>query len=148
MPTYKKPDYKDLYPGISDEAETLLKKSDRKMEYQQHDLKRERCSVDTENQKVTFLPSREDSLERLEETGAQFEDTQASIEEIVEDRLMLEKLRQCLDMLSDDERELILALYYDGLTEREYAKTLGISKTALHARKKNVLSKLRKYMET
>ena len=48
-----------------------------------------------------------------------------SVEQTVVDGIMSEKLRQCLDLLSDDERKLIDALFFSndgtGMSEREYA---------------------------
>ena len=70
------------------------------------------------------------------------------IEDEIVTGMMLERLRECLPMLTDDEQTLIQALFYDEMSEREYARTLGISKTALHARKVKILALLKKYMES
>ena len=58
--------------------------------------------------------------------------------------LMLEALRNALLQLSEDERQLIHALFCEGLTEREYAKVIGISQPAVHKRLVKLLGKLRK----
>lgn len=60
--------------------------------------------------------------------------------------LMLEALRSALLQLSEDERQLIHALFFEGLTEREYAKIIGISQPAVHKRLIKVLSQLKKHL--
>ena len=71
-----------------------------------------------------------------------------SVAQIAINAMMIERLYKCLDLLSDKERELVDALFYKEMGEREYAKILGISKTALHARKVKILELLKKYMES
>ena len=61
----KKTDYQAKYPGVSREIIEVLEKSDRQMEYLQYDIKVERCRIDSVSGAVTYLPSREDSYERL-----------------------------------------------------------------------------------
>nr|WP_319489267.1 hypothetical protein [uncultured Caproiciproducens sp.] len=53
--------YRKKYPGLSDEIINVLQKSDRKMEYQQYDLKVDRYKIDYDEKVVTYIPSREDS---------------------------------------------------------------------------------------
>ena len=81
MKRYKRPDYKSLYPEASDEIIEFLVKSDRKMEYQQYDLKRERRIINKESKSGVYIPSREDSLERLIESNTQFIDEGKNIGE-------------------------------------------------------------------
>ena len=61
------PNYKELYPGIQNRPEILdtLKKSDRKMEYMEVDLKRGTFIYDGEKQIAKFIPSREDSYDQM-----------------------------------------------------------------------------------
>lgn len=68
----KKTNYWEKYPGISNEIIEVLEKSDCKMEYQQYDIKVERCKIDYASGTVTFLSSREDSYDRLLEENRQF----------------------------------------------------------------------------
>ena len=79
--------------------------------------------------------------EMIPDTGAK------SVEQTVIDGMMTDMLHEALDILTEDERNLINALFYEGHSEREYAAMLRISKTALHARKVKVLALLRKYLE-
>lgn len=72
----------------------------------------------------------------------------SSVEDMVVDKLLREKLQLCLPKLSNMERSLIHALFYERKTEREYAKTLGISQKAVNKRRHKVLAKLRFLMES
>lgn len=45
----RKTNYREKYPCLSDEIIEVLVKSDRKMEYQQYDLKVERCRTIPKN---------------------------------------------------------------------------------------------------
>lgn len=68
----KRVNYRKNYPDLNDEMIEVLEKSDRKMEYQQYDLKAERYKIDHTRRTVAFVPSREDSYERLLEENRQF----------------------------------------------------------------------------
>lgn len=70
---------------------------ERKEEYFSYDLKTEKFQKDT----ATFLPSREDSFERLLETDRQFAVAVQPVEEQAVSSVWLEELLQCL---SADER--------------------------------------------
>ena len=49
---YKIPDFKKLYPETKDEIIAVLKISERKMQYQEYDLKNEQIVIDMEKQTV------------------------------------------------------------------------------------------------
>ena len=66
---YRLPDFKKIYPEASEEVIAVLKTTERKMQYQEYDLKAERTIIDKEKQTVTVIPSREDSYERLLEAS-------------------------------------------------------------------------------
>ena len=72
---------------------------------------------------------------------------QASTEELVELKLLTERLRDCLDMLSDGDRKLIQALFYDNLSERELSRKTGFHNMTIHNKKVRILKKLKKLME-
>lgn len=61
-------------------------------------------------------------------------------------KILKEQLHTCIDLLSDPEKSLVRALYFDGKSEREYAKTIGLSQKGVNKRKQKVLKKLRKLM--
>lgn len=73
-------------------------------------------------------------------------DTEQDVEEIVEKNLMLDRLNDCLSLLSAEEKELIQMIFFEELTEREIAKKQGISQVAVHKRKQRILHKLKSYL--
>ena len=52
------------------------------------------------------------------------------------------KLHRCLDSLSEEERNLIQAIYYEGVTEKEFVALVGISQKAVSKRLHRILQKL------
>lgn len=52
-------------------------------------------------------------------------------------------LHDSIDKLSDDERNLIIARYYDGMTQNETSKVLGISQVQVSRNEAKILKKLR-----
>ena len=61
--------------------------------------------------------------------------------------MMIEKLYQSLEFLDNDERILIDALFFQGMSEREYASVLGVYPNAVHKRKTRILEKLKKILK-
>ena len=72
--------------------------------------------------------------------------TTPSMEEAVMTREIHEKLHRAVDALPKTERELIHAIYFDGMTTREYAKLSGLSQTGVSYRLRKILSKLKSFM--
>lgn len=140
------PNYRAMYPDASNEVIDCLKKGHRKMEYMEYDLKVERCCVNAKNKTVTFIPSREDSLERLLDEDKQFKDSGETPEEIVIQAVMIRKMMDCVALLPPAEQELIEALFFQGKTEREYSECRGIHYMTIHNRKVKILAKLKKMM--
>ncbi len=52
-------------------------------------------------------------------------------------------LHDSIDKLSEDERNLIIARYYDGMTQNETSKVLGISQVQVSRNEAKILKKLR-----
>ncbi len=153
MPKYDQyhPNYKKLYPGIEDKPEILavLKKSDRKMEYIEIDLKSEQLVQNQETGVAVFLPSREDSYDRLcDEEQAQFASSDLTPEAVVLHNEELRLLRAALMKLEPSDAELILALFYRGLSERQLSRETGVPYMTIHNRKVRVLKILKKIMTT
>lgn len=70
-----------------------------------------------------------------------------SVEDKAVGNILLQELRQCLAQLPLEEQNLIRALYFEELTEREYAKQINISQKAVNKRRHKILSKLRALMK-
>lgn len=150
MPKIKKyePDYAALYPDTPIHPDVLkaLKQSDRKMKYMEYDLKCERTMRDEAGAIIGILPGREDSYERLLEADKQFVGSAPSPEQVFFEREEIRELQEALAMLGEEDRELIIALYFDRRTEREYALTVGISQTGVSWRKRKILNKLKNFL--
>jgi RNA polymerase sigma factor (sigma-70 family) len=141
------PNYRKMYPAASEEVIAVLRQSERRLQYLEYDLKVERFVLDETKQVAFFIPSREDSLERLIDADVQFVDEETNVEDMAIKTVMIELLKESLGLLSADELEMIHALFYQGLTEREFAKNVGIPQKTINDRKARVLRKLKKLLE-
>lgn len=65
----------------------------------------------------------------------------------VTDKLMIEKLRSVLPLLSEEERLLIHRHYFENIPETELEKIYGISQQGISKRIKKIREKLRKLIE-
>lgn len=128
---------------VSEQVYRVYQHYERKEEYFSYDLKTEKFQKDT----ATFLPSREDSYERLLEKDQQFAAPGKSVEQLAAEYLEAEQVRFCLSKLSKDEQELILQLFYQEKTEQEVGNMLHISQQSVNKRKQALLLKLRKIFE-
>jgi RNA polymerase sigma factor (sigma-70 family) len=128
---------------VSEEVYQAFYKGKRREKYMQNDVKVGRIDVDMENQKVTFVDSKEDSIERLLEQGVCFQDEQA-VEDIVCDNAMLLLLSKAKEILDEEELKLINAVYDQELTYRQVGEMFNISHVAVQKRHNKVLDKLRK----
>ena len=144
---YRLPDFKKIYPEASEEVISVLKITERKMQYQEYDLKAEQTIIDEEKQTVTVIPSREDSYERLKEAAVQFTSQVPGPEELVIRKLEEEQLHRAVSCLSDDDQYLILQLYFEERTERDLATELQLSQKGINKRKSRILSLLRELMK-
>ncbi len=144
---YRIPDYRKMYPEAGEDVIAVLKTTERKMQYQEYDLKTEQIIISQKDKSITTIPSREDSLERLAEQEVQFAGEAESVEETVLRRLQYVQLHKALSLLSGDERELIERLFFQNQTVREVAVDMGIYPNAVHKRKKRILKKLKNFFE-
>lgn len=129
---------------VSDEVYQILKKSDRRFKYVEHDLKETQYIIDQKKETVKEIPSREDSLDRLTALGFDFADRSTDFRESVTEKIMLD---QALEKLGDEERYLITQLFYFGRTEQELAAELKVTRRTINNRKRKILSKLRELLE-
>jgi RNA polymerase sigma factor (sigma-70 family) len=129
---------------VSDELRKEYYKMKRRERYMEKDVKVGRIDVDMENEKVTFVPNKEDSLQRLMDLGADYADEQL-VEDLVVDKAMLLILQEAMKELNRQEKELIDDLFYKEMTVRDVAKKEDISHVAVIKRRDKVLAKLRKF---
>ncbi len=62
-------------------------------------------------------------------------------------KIMLDKLRNSILLLSDEEQKLIREIFFEELSERTLAKKYGVSQVTIHKRKVKILDKLKKIIE-
>lgn len=126
---------------VSDEVYEILKRSDRKIRYIEKDLKRNTYIIDSANEKVTVIPKREQSLDRLTELGKDFSD---SVSDFQEGTLLKIMLDEALAKLNDEDLNLIVQLFYLKRSEKDIAEELGVTRRTVNNRKHKILLKLRK----
>ena len=69
------------------------------------------------------------------------------VEDVVMDKLLAEKLHQCLNQLTKEEQELIFTLFFQNKSEHQVSRETGIAQKTIHNRKIRILSRLKKLME-
>ena len=62
--------------------------------------------------------------------------------------IMSEDIRHVISMLKSSDRELIHAMFYEGLSERQYAECCGVNRNAIHKREVRILEELKKFLES
>jgi RNA polymerase sigma factor (sigma-70 family) len=146
--TKYRPDYAKKYPGLEIDKAVMdvLKETDRKTEYIERDIKGVRYRSDGKGKSV--LRTREVSLEEL--TG---KDMSALTAASAEDEALAPEisdyaeLRRCIGKLNEDDRHLIAALYYKGMTQEQYAEKTGKSQTKVSRELKRILDEIKNIWE-
>lgn len=70
-----------------------------------------------------------------------------SVEDLALESVMFKQLHQCLAQLSESDRRLLHALYFENLSERKFADLAGLHYMTIHNRKICLLRKLKKMIE-
>lgn len=139
----------DKYVPVSKAVYTVYAQSERQLEYMALDLKRDRILQDADGKAVLdqngqpiILPEREVSLDKLMVDEWDYPSSAPSPESVVLDRLEIAALHQSLSSLAAEERALIEAMFFEGLTERAYSEQSGIPQKTVNDRKNRILKKL------
>lgn len=89
-----------------------------------------------------------DALSSVELNGSNIlKDCSMDVVEKVEENILLDQLSYVLSLLSEEERLLLYALFYNGESERDIAGRYGISQVAVHKRKHRIFAKIKKLLE-
>lgn len=90
-----------------------------------------------------------DALDNAETVGAESATdlTSLSLEELAIAKELNEKLHHAVAALPKAERELIRAIYFEGMTEKDYAENTGMSQTGVSYRRRKILSKLKMFLD-
>ena len=94
----------------------------------------------------------------LKSCGNRFTDSEGNVLDFVVDEavdvaetvvhaVMMDRLKATLSLLSDSERVLVKAIFFEELSEREVGLRLGVTQSVVNKRKAKILTKLRKIME-
>ena len=113
---------------VPDDWGTVLVDLDRQEYNNDHKETRRHCSLEAYNLDDALLPSDEDVVRdiiKAEEAG---------------------RLCEALSHLDADQRELVEALYFEGVKAAEFAKQKGVSPSAITQRKATVLKKLKRFL--
>lgn len=129
---------------VSKEVHDYLAQSDNHIKYIERTRKREQISIDNDKETITITPSREDSLERMFELGKEICSPQEELFETITRKVLIE---QAMSKLNDEERNLIVQLFYLDKTERELAAELNKSQVYVHKTKKKILDKLHEFLK-
>lgn len=73
-------------------------------------------------------------------------DLETNVEEQVTNKIILEQLHNAFLLLSEEEQNVITAIFKNNLTERELAKQKGVYHNAIHKQKNRILEKLKKFL--
>lgn len=73
--------------------------------------------------------------------------TDYDVEEETDKKILVKRLYNCLKLLSESERDLIIMLYFENKTERECAEFYGVNQKNINKRKAKILCKLNKLLE-
>ena len=74
-------------------------------------------------------------------------DMSEPFDKIIEQKILALKLKDYLLQLSDEERKLIIDIYFKKISERELSRQTGIPLTTINSRKKCILKKIFKLFE-
>ena len=131
---------------VTPEVYEVYYRAERKERHFMYELKAGRSRIDKVTGEKIFLPSLEDSYDRLVEASLQFGNYTYDLEEEVLSNLMIERLKQAIAALSVEEAEIIRKLYYEEVSEVRLAEMLGIPRTTLRDKKMRILEKLHKML--
>lgn len=142
------------YVPVNKDVYTAYTQSEEQLEYIECKLKRNRMLQDASGRTVMdedgqpiILPEREVSLDKLMAEDWDYPSSAPSPEDIILKEMEITALHRNLDFLNTDERALIEALFFEGLTEREYSNKSGIPQKTINDRKNRILKKLYQLMQ-
>lgn len=90
-----------------------------------------------------------DGLDTPELTGQEMipDRDAVSVEDAAIANILRGELHRCLALLDAPDRQLIHAIYFEGLSEREYSKKTGMHHMTIHSRKVAILRALKKMIK-
>jgi len=87
-----------------------------------------------------------DTLDNDEFSGSDIVvDTSERFEDVIDRKLIAQRLPELILKLNETEREFVLDIYFRNISERELAKKFLVSHTAIQKRHRMIIKKLKKY---
>jgi len=127
---------------VTDEVFAAYSQMDRQERYQE-ELLQDNPHVSLEKLAEACVPIEEYMLEQAPSP----EDICISMEDAAEQAALLRLLPEALEQLTESERELIRALYFEGVPVREYARQKGVRLFVIQKRRDRILAKLKNIFE-
>ena len=87
-----------------------------------------------------------DTEEKDRTIEERFADKSIDIEKLVAVKMQIAALHEALNKLNPEEREIIQALFFEEIPQRDLAKKLNISQGAVFRRKEKTLKKLKEFL--
>lgn len=114
-----------------------------KAHYQMKRREKYEYERDASNSLVSY-----NNLDRDDRTGEStiYDSGSFSLEEALLTKELHDLLHRSIQALPRRERELVKALYFEKKSERQYAKSLGLTHTAIQKRRKKTLANLKRIM--
>ena len=86
------------------------------------------------------------SLDSCEYEGIVYASEDKNLTAIFETDSKFGRLTEAIKYLSDKQKSLIKAVYFDGMSVSDYAKHMGISQSAVSQQLKTIYKKLKKFL--
>ena len=119
--------------------------------YSQMDRRERYLSEDTTSGKVLSLDQMAEDDVHMDYVGAEVSPSAEECCLELEDKRIWRERRQALPLaleaLCDVDRELIIALFYHGVSTRAYARQLGVTQRAVVKRRDRIIRDLNKFFE-
>ena len=128
---------------VSEKVKKAYYKDKYKERYFMKKLKQDKILIDTENEEIKILKSRECYIENLKEFNFEVSDD-FNLEQFVILKIEIEKLRKALKLLKDNDLYIIENIYFINKSKRTVANDLVISHTTLIEKEKRILKQLNK----
>lgn len=129
---------------VNKEVYKAWKKAEDKENYFMRTQKEERFVYDAEKGIAKFLPSREDSLNRLISEGVEFAEKQTPVEDQVETSMLIGKLFR---NLSSEEKTVLYERFYRMMTLQSLSEAARQSRETYRDRFYELLQKCRDILE-
>ena len=89
---------------------------------------------------------RHSSMDALAEQGVQFAAEQDALAALFQESSRTDMLREAIKTLKPAQQRLVQAVYYDGISVKDYAAQVGVDPSAITHRLRTIKNKLKKLL--